>query len=175
MGYGTPTTSGSTTTYPYYKPQGLMQQYANKIRFAALSYLNGLGSNDQGGVLREPMGFIGPTYPTPLSSVLTTNPRAEWDGSTGIMNTNPDTASATASGVTQSGVMNYLNKFGEAFFLKFLPGEPPAREIAFPTVDTSEPALVLPGTRPEEHPFIRERPQHRRQLLRLRRSVSLVE
>ena len=114
VGYGTPTTSGSTTTYPYYKPQGLMQQYANKIRFAALSYFNGLGSNDQGGVLREPMGFIGPTYPTPLSSTLTTNPRAEWDGTTGIMSTNPDTVSATASGVTQSGVMNYLNKFGEA-------------------------------------------------------------
>ena len=30
----------------------------------------------QGGVLREPMGFIGPTYPQPLSSTVITNPRS---------------------------------------------------------------------------------------------------
>ena len=29
------------------------------------------------------------------------------------MAANPDTASASASGVTQSGVMNYLKSFGE--------------------------------------------------------------
>ena len=110
VGYGA---IGGTTNYSSYKPQGLMQQYSNKIRFSALSYLNGLGSNDQGGVLREPMGFIGPTYPQPLSTTVITNPRPEWDATTGIMSANPDTASAAASGVTQSGVMNYLNKFGE--------------------------------------------------------------
>jgi type IV pilus assembly protein PilY1 len=100
---------------PYhYKPEGLMQQYSNKIRFAAFSYLNGLGMNQQGGVLREPMGFIGPTYPQPLSTAVTTNTRPEWDGNTGIMNPNPDTVNAGASGVSQSGVLNYLNKFGES-------------------------------------------------------------
>lgn len=114
VGYGTATTSGSTPKYSIYKPEGLMQKYSSKIRFAALGYLNGKGSVDQGGVLREPMGFIGPTYPTPLSSVVTTNTRAEWSGSTGIMNNNPDVATANASGVFQSGVMNYVNKFGEA-------------------------------------------------------------
>jgi type IV pilus assembly protein PilY1 len=31
-------------------------------------YLNGSGYYQQGGVLREPMGYIGPTYPQPLSS-----------------------------------------------------------------------------------------------------------
>jgi len=96
-----------------YKPEGLMQQYSKKIRFSAFSYLLQGGDVREGGVLREPMGFIGPTYPTPLSSVVTTNTRAEWSGTTGIMNINPDSATATASGVTNSGVMNYLNKFGE--------------------------------------------------------------
>ena len=73
-------------TGPYhYKPEGLLQQYSNKIRYSAFGYMNGLGSTRQGGVLREPMGFIGPTYPQPLSSTVITNSRPEWDGITGIM------------------------------------------------------------------------------------------
>jgi len=97
-----------------YKPEGLMQQYSNKIRFAALAYLNADGQTQQGGVVREPMGFIGPTYPQPLSASVVANARAEWDASTGIMGVNPDATTATASGVTQSGVMNFLNKFGQS-------------------------------------------------------------
>lgn len=96
-----------------YKPEGLLQQYANKIRYSAFSYLNAQGTTQQGGVMRAPMGFIGPTYPTPLSTTVVTNTRAEWDSSTGIMKSNPDTNSATASGVSNSGVMNYLNQFGQ--------------------------------------------------------------
>jgi type IV pilus assembly protein PilY1 len=101
-----------------YKPEGLMQSNANKIRYSAFSYLNGQGVTNQGAVLRAPMGFIGPTYPSPLSSTVTTNPKAEWSSSTGVMVTDPDTetssATSTVSGVTigNSGVMNYLNKFG---------------------------------------------------------------
>jgi type IV pilus assembly protein PilY1 len=96
-----------------YKPEGLLQQYSSKIRFSAFSYLNQNGHDRQGGVLREPMGFIGPTYPQPFSATPITNSRPEWDATTGIMSTNPDTSTASASGVSQSGVMNYLNKFGE--------------------------------------------------------------
>jgi type IV pilus assembly protein PilY1 len=96
-----------------YKPEGLLQQYSQKIRFSAFGYLNQGGDVRQGGVLREPMGFIGPNIPQPLSPVLLANPTTEWDPTTGIMSPNPDPASASGSGVTQSGVMNYLNKFGE--------------------------------------------------------------
>ena len=97
-----------------YKPEGLLQQYANKIRFSAFGYLNQGGDVRQGGALREPMGYIGPNVPqAPVFSTFAVNPKAEWDPNTGIMGSNPDTASATGSGVTQSGVMNYLNKFGE--------------------------------------------------------------
>jgi len=110
VGYGSKSASGVSD---HYKPEGLMQKYSNRIRFAAFSYLSGQGLYDEGGVLREPMGYIGPSYPQPLSTNVTTNTRAEWDPNTGIMNTNPDTATARASGVSQSGVMNYLNKFGE--------------------------------------------------------------
>jgi type IV pilus assembly protein PilY1 len=96
-----------------YKPQGLMQTYANTIRYAAFGYLNSSGLTQQGGVLREPMGYIGPTYPTPLSATLVTNTKPEWDATSGIMSANPDPTTSGASGVSQSGVMNYLNKFGE--------------------------------------------------------------
>ncbi|RST51859.1 pilus assembly protein [Variovorax sp. MHTC-1] len=97
-----------------YKPEGLLQQNANKIRYGTFSFLNADGETQQGGVMRAPMGFIGPTYPKPLSNAVVTNTRSEWDPATGIMHTNPDRASAKASSVAQSGVMNYLNKFGEA-------------------------------------------------------------
>jgi type IV pilus assembly protein PilY1 len=96
-----------------YKPEGLLQQYSNATRFAAISYLNGDGQVNQGGVLREPMNFIGPTYPTPLSPTINTNSLGEWSSTTGIQVTNPNSAIATASGVSNSGVINYLNSFGE--------------------------------------------------------------
>lgn len=105
-----------------YKPEGLMQKYANKIRYSAFGYL---ASNDtadsnlkrDGGVLRARQKFIGPSQPVPGSTALA-NPKAEWDPQTGIMLTNPDSTDASASSTTavpiaNSGVMNYLNKFGE--------------------------------------------------------------
>ncbi|RYG09028.1 MAG: pilus assembly protein, partial [Burkholderiales bacterium] len=97
-----------------YKPEGLLQQYANKIRYSTFAYLNAGGDTQQGAVMRAQMGFIGPTFPQPLSPTLTTNSRAEWRADTGQMLDNPDAAMATDSGVTNSGVMNYLNKFGQA-------------------------------------------------------------
>jgi type IV pilus assembly protein PilY1 len=99
-----------------YKPQGLIQQYSNQIKYAVMGYLNTANQLVQGSVLREPMEFVGPTYPQPLSNSVITNPNAEWSATNGIMSSNPDptTASNSAgSAVSQSGVMNYLNKFGE--------------------------------------------------------------
>jgi len=95
-----------------YKPEGLMQKYSEKIRYSAFGYLNQGGGSRQGGVLRAKMGFIGPTKPVAMSTTPETNTTKEWDGSTGIMVGNPDSALATASGVSNSGVMNYLNQFG---------------------------------------------------------------
>jgi len=110
-----------------YKPEGLMQQYASKLRYSAFGYYNHSGDTAQerdGGVMRARMNYIGPTQPVPGSTAIA-NPIAEWSGTTGIMATNPDASDATdtanfaaAAGwsvpIANSGVMNYLNKFGYA-------------------------------------------------------------
>lgn len=117
VGYGSSSVTGGTTVYSIYKPQGLIQQYSNQIKYSVMGYLNTANEAVQGGVLREPMEFVGPTYPQPLSTSVITNPNAEWSASTGIMSSNPDVTSASyptsVSTVSNSGVMNYLNSFGE--------------------------------------------------------------
>jgi type IV pilus assembly protein PilY1 len=100
-----------------YKPEGLMQTYALKLRYAAFGYLYDSSSTRDGGVLRARMGYIGPYKPVPGSANIT-NTLPEYSATTGIMITNPAPTDATATytdfGVTvsNSGVMNYLNKFG---------------------------------------------------------------
>jgi type IV pilus assembly protein PilY1 len=108
------------TSYPNgtYKPTGLIQQYATKIRYSAFGYLNDDNILRDGGVLRARQKFVGPTVIVPTSAP-TANAATEWDANTGILTLNPDAsdASSTASlfGVTvnNSGVINYLNKFGQ--------------------------------------------------------------
>jgi len=96
-----------------YKPEGLMQQYAMKIRFGAFGYLNDPAVTRDGGVLRSGMKYIGPKQPVPGSDSIS-NTYAEWSSTDGTFVTNPNPSDATATGVSNSGVMNYLNKFGEA-------------------------------------------------------------
>ncbi|MDR7271317.1 type IV pilus assembly protein PilY1 [Pelomonas saccharophila] len=106
-----------------YKPTGLLQQYADKIRYSAFGYLNDsnistANMNRDGGVLRARQKFIGPQSPVP-GGLPIANASAEWDASTGVMLANPDPADARSTSgefgvaVANSGVMNYLNKFGE--------------------------------------------------------------
>lgn len=122
-----------------YKPEGLVQQYSDRMRFSAFGYLNdSSGSNSatspanaprDGGVMRARQKFVGPTHPV-HGAPAATNARAEWDASTGIMAQNPDLDDAGAMGtdaaavgtdgtfnvtVSDSGVMNYLNKFGQLY------------------------------------------------------------
>ena len=103
---------------PVYKPEGLMQQYSSQLRFAAFGYLNDSDPLRDGGVLRARMNYIGPTQPVPGSADITNTSTAEWDATTGVMKTNPDPLDATDTNtvfgvtVTNSGAMNYLNKFG---------------------------------------------------------------
>ncbi len=103
-----------------WKPEGLMQQYSQRLRFAAFGYLNQSGNGRDGAVLRARMKYVGPTYPVP-SAPDVTNTAAEWDPNTGIFVINPDPADATATNsayapataIVNSGVANYLNKFGQ--------------------------------------------------------------
>jgi type IV pilus assembly protein PilY1 len=105
-----------------YKPEGLMQKYSNKIRYSAFGYLNDSSKLRDGGVLRARQKFVGPTQPRPGSTAVV-NPSGEWDATTGQFTLNPDATDAantaaimglpTGPQVTNSGVINYLNKFGE--------------------------------------------------------------
>lgn len=100
-----------------YKPEGLLQKYSNKIRYSAFGYLNDSNILRDGGVLRAQQKFVGPTKPVPGSTAVTNTGR-EWDASTGVFTINPDSADATATAaifgtINNSGVINYLNKFGE--------------------------------------------------------------
>ncbi|MDI1298852.1 PilC/PilY family type IV pilus protein [Methylotenera sp.] len=94
-----------------YKPTGQIQKNSKKLNFAAFGYLNDGNKLRDGGVLRAKMAPVGPLVAVP-GGVDTINPNSEWDAATGIFNTNPDPVDAAASGVANSGVINYLNKFG---------------------------------------------------------------
>ncbi len=105
------------------KPEGLLQAYSDRLRFSIFGYINNGGPNpyDQGGyevapdggVLRARQKFIGPIRHDPFKP--TANPNVEWDTVTGVQKRNPDPAdaAATGGGVADSGVINYLNKFGQ--------------------------------------------------------------
>ena len=95
-----------------YKPEGLMQAYANRIRYGAFGYLNDSNIDRDGGVLRARMKFVGPLSVTP-GQPHSVNLNREWDAADGVFKVNPDAADAAASSVRDSGVLNYLNKFGE--------------------------------------------------------------
>lgn len=94
-----------------YKPEGLMQQYSQSLRYGAFGYLNDSNSLRDGGVLRARMAYVGPLVPNP-GAASTTNTNPEWSSTTGVMALDPDPTDSSATGVSQSGVMNYLNKFG---------------------------------------------------------------
>lgn len=101
-----------------WKPEGLIQKYADKLRFAAFGYLNDDAMLRDGGVLRARMKYVGPTQPVPGSSPIV-NSKAEWSSTTGVFATNPDPTDATQTSstlgisISRSGVSNYLNMFGQ--------------------------------------------------------------
>lgn len=109
------------------KPEGLIQEYAETLRFGAFGYLNQSGNDRNGGVLRAAMKSVGPVAAT-SSGVVTANARVEWNTTTGEILVNPDADDATASDVLNSGLMNYLNKFGYAAGYK---GNDPVGEMYY--------------------------------------------
>ncbi|MCW8889494.1 MAG: PilC/PilY family type IV pilus protein [Sedimenticola sp.] len=98
---------------PYYKPEGLIQKNAANKRFAVSSYLAANNKTKDGGVLRALMKYVGPDMPltTGFGSRIT-NPAKEF-GTDGLLVLDPDSQSGSG-GVTDSGVINYINKFSRA-------------------------------------------------------------
>lgn len=111
-----------------YKPEGLLQSYSSKLRFSAFGYLNipdydDINAKIDGGVLRARMKYVGPTKPVP-GSVDVSNSLTEWSQTDGTFLANPDATDAadtianfglSSGAVTNSGVINYLNKFGTVY------------------------------------------------------------
>ena len=103
-----------------YKPEGLIQQYSQQMRFSAFGYLNDSSDQRDGGVMRAAQKFVGPTTPVP-GQPNATNTEKEWDPATGIQPPNPNFSDAdlttravnNATTISNSGVINYLNKFGQ--------------------------------------------------------------
>lgn len=106
-----------------FKPTGVIQKHANDLRIAAFGYAleHKSDSTLYGGVLRAPMRYVGPkTFDIYGRELSKPNPYAEWDPNTGIFYTNPygkkdiddGIALGPSKGLENSGVINYLNKFG---------------------------------------------------------------
>lgn len=95
-----------------YKPEGLIQANNLTMRYGVVAYLNEATHRD-GGVVRARMKDVGPLKSVPGASPIT-NTALEWSSTDGTFLTNPDPTDASATGVANSGVINYLNKFGQS-------------------------------------------------------------
>lgn len=107
-----------------WKPEGLIQEYSDRIRYSIFGYLNDSYGGDKtsypngrrdGGVLRAQQKFVGPFSYDPTKGAVANTAAREWDPVTGVLYRNPDAADATATNanILDSGVINYLNKFGQ--------------------------------------------------------------
>jgi type IV pilus assembly protein PilY1 len=99
-----------------YKPTGVVQNNGDKMRFGVSSYFQ--SNNIDNAVLRSKLKYVAPQMYSPSGGVAT-NPRTEWSSTDGTLYQNPDTSdAATATSFvgtsTNTGVINYINKFGSA-------------------------------------------------------------
>ncbi|MGC3963858.1 MAG: PilC/PilY family type IV pilus protein [Rhodocyclaceae bacterium] len=130
-----------------YKPEGLMQQYKSTFRFAAFGYLNDGTLTLDGGVMRAPMKSI---------SVELTD--------MGGFVVNPDSTLASASSVSNSGAMNYLNNFG--FYSRTYKQYDPVSELYAETIRyfrgystasaTMIPSGTLSDTQKDGYPVVKD-------------------
>ncbi|HYG06914.1 MAG TPA: pilus assembly protein [Stenotrophomonas sp.] len=103
-----------------YKPEGLIQEYSQRIKYSIFGYLNIDGNAVDTGVMRARQKFVGPKTYAPEQGPLA-NPNQEWNPTTGVLVVNPDKTDADATTalvgaskpIVNSGVINYLNKFGQ--------------------------------------------------------------
>lgn len=107
-----------------YKPEGVIQEYSNRLKYSAFGYLNDSAVSRDGAALRAKQKSVGP-YKANLNNeeVQIPNPEKEWSATTGIQITNPSANDATSTNnnfslsgtyaITNSGVINYINKFGQ--------------------------------------------------------------
>lgn len=101
----------------YWKPIGVIQQNGEKMRYGIFSYFK--DDNINNAVMRSKLKYVAPNqYASSIGSVVNNN--AEWSDTDGTLIKNPDPTVAAASyckegsgcAVSNSGVINYINKFG---------------------------------------------------------------
>ena len=97
-----------------YKPVGEIQRRADKLRLGAMGYLLDDANERYGGVLRAPMKYVGPKKIEAPDFLEASNDKLEWDPDTGMFYSNPEDPDNRNSDKTNSGVINYLNKFGRS-------------------------------------------------------------
>jgi len=98
-----------------YKPEGLIQKYSKTFTYSVFGYLNISNELQDGAALRAQQGFVGPYTYDPINGIQVNN-NEEWDPSTGVLIQNPnpiDASNTTGATILDSGVINYINKFGE--------------------------------------------------------------
>ncbi|MDB5793722.1 MAG: pilus assembly protein PilY [Noviherbaspirillum sp.] len=97
-----------------YKPVGELQRNADKIRFGVMGYLLDDDKRRYGGVLRAPMKHIGEQSIIVPNFTRMVNDRPEWDPATGVVYSHPDEPTDRNNSGKNSGMANYLNKFGRS-------------------------------------------------------------
>lgn len=115
------------------KPEGLIQKYAKTMRVGVLSYLMDDNYNRDGGVLRARLKYPGCYQTVTSNSGVTYVLGPEWSTSTGIQVADPDPLPGTpknsppsdmpvkSNNGNNSGVINYLNRFGEGGYKRYDP------------------------------------------------------
>lgn len=98
----------------HYKPVGELQRRADKLRVAAMGYLLDDAAARYGGVLRAPMKYLGANKIDAPDFLKAANERREWNPDTGVFYSNPEDPANPDSTTVNSGVINYLNKFGRS-------------------------------------------------------------
>jgi type IV pilus assembly protein PilY1 len=109
--------SGLCYRYPNgrYKPVGQFQVNSENLRVSVFGYLQDDSRARYGGVLRAPLKYLGPkNYDNNFNLLPTANAAREWDADTGVFIVNPQSGDANYGdqGYGQSGVINYINRFG---------------------------------------------------------------
>jgi type IV pilus assembly protein PilY1 len=105
----------------YNKPEGLIQKYQEKLRFSVFGYLLDNGAYRDGGVLRANQKFVGARFLNKLTNGWEPNTIGREIAADGTFVQNPDSAAAAAtttivgggSTIQYSGVINYINMFGQ--------------------------------------------------------------
>lgn len=111
-----------------YKPEGLIQEHSDNMRFAITSYLFNLNRERDGGVLRANMKYTGLLRPDG-SGGKEANPEKEVNED-GTFVANPNPTDATASSVSKSGVINFINQFSNPGYKS----KDPVSELFYETI-----------------------------------------